>query len=70
MKLLSKHAISVLQNLPTRRHLVNPGVVDRFYREGLAEVRDLPTGPKATKEQWVCPTEAGIAKMKELGGAQ
>lgn len=44
---LTKHALAVLSGLlrhgPAPTQKINPGVVDRFHREGLTETVDLPS---------------------------
>lgn len=65
---LSAHAISVLRDLsrgPVERHLINPGVRDRFWRESLAEDVELP-GARGKTRPYLRITEAGTARLREL----
>ena len=70
---LSKHAIDVLRDLtrgPIVRHLVNPGVNNRFAREGLAEEVTLPFGLKGVPKPHVQITDAGRAALEEIDNAR
>lgn len=62
---LSDHARQVLSSLPKGCHEINPGVVDKLTRHGLAEVRMLADTLKgyARFRNWLHITEAG---RKEL----
>lgn len=67
---LTAHARAELAQLaraPVPRCSINPGVVDRLTREGLAELRDLPS-PFAAHRGGTCQhlviTEAGKRVIK------
>ncbi len=70
---LTKHAISELRRIsrtPCPAQEINPGVSDRFRREGLVETIMLPSPYKTVKDPVAHYTvsEAGIAKLKEIDG--
>lgn len=70
MNPLSEHARAILRDIarsPVPRRAINPGVADRFYREGLTECVMMPspykTHRRGAKIDFLVITEAGRAVL-------